>query len=111
MIDCGEDTLLAVKDTMLLLAGKWKIQILGRLMISGKLRFMDLRREIPGIGAKMLTRELQELEQNKLIVREVMNTRPLTVEYDLTPHGETIMPIIKSLGTWGMYHRQHLFKS
>ena len=111
LIECGEDTLLAVKDTMLLLSGKWKIQILGRLMISGKMRFMDLRREIPGIGAKMLTRELLELEQNRLIVRQVMATKPVTVEYDLTPHGETLLPIIKSLGVWGIFHRQHLFKS
>lgn len=72
---------------------------------------MDLRREIPGIGAKMLTRELQELEQNDLITRQVMNSKPITVEYELSPHGETIMPIIKSLGTWGMHHRQHLFKT
>lgn len=108
--ECGQDTLLAIKDTMLLLSGKWKIQILGSLVLSGKMRFMDLRREIPGIAAKMLTKELQDLEQNELIIRRVMNTRPVTVEYDLTPHGTTLQPVIESIRTWGIYHRQHLFR-
>jgi DNA-binding HxlR family transcriptional regulator len=108
--ECGQDTLLAIKDTMILLSGKWKIQILGSLILSGKMRFMDLRRKIPGIAAKMLTKELQDLEQNDLIVRRVMNTKPVTVEYDLTPHGATLLPIIQSIRTWGINHRYHLFR-
>jgi len=107
---CGQDTLMAIKDTMLLLSGKWKIQILGSLLLFGEMRFMDLRREVPGIAAKMLSKELQELEQNELISRRVMNTKPLTVEYNLTPHGTTLQPIIDSIRAWGINHRQHLFR-
>ena len=107
---CGQDKLLAIKDTVLLLSGKWKIQILRSLLLFGDMRFMDLRREIPGIAAKMLSKELQELEQNELISRRVMNTKPLTVEYNLTPHGATLRPIIDSIRAWGINHRQHLFR-
>jgi DNA-binding HxlR family transcriptional regulator len=107
--DCGQDTLLAIKDTMLLLSGKWKLQILGSFMLYGKMRFMDLRREIPGIAAKMLAKELRDLELNELISRKVMDTRPVTVEYDLTSHGTTLQPIIESIRSWGVHHRKHLF--
>jgi DNA-binding HxlR family transcriptional regulator len=108
--ECGQDSLLAIKDTMLLLSGKWKIQILGSMMLFGKMRFMDFRRQIPGIAAKMLSKELQELEQNELVVRRVMDTKPITVEYDLTAHGATLKPIILSIRTWGVNHRKHLFR-
>ena len=49
----------AVKDSMGLLSGKWKIHILGTILYGGKIRFMDLQREIEGIGSKMLSKELQ----------------------------------------------------
>lgn len=52
-----------------ILTGKWKIHILGTLLYSGKMRFMDLQREIAGIGPKMLAKELQDLEMNHLVMR------------------------------------------
>lgn len=107
---CGEDGLLAIKDAMILLSGKWKIQIIGRLMMDGTMRFMDLRRQVKGIAAKMLSKELQELEQNKPIRRHVMNTRPITVEYALTEHGNSLRHVISEIRTWGMAHRQYLFR-
>lgn len=69
-----------IKDTMQLLSGKWKVHILGTLMFNGKMRFMDLRREVDGIAAKMLSKELQDLQLNRLVKRTVMQTRPITVD-------------------------------
>jgi DNA-binding HxlR family transcriptional regulator len=109
-IECGEDGLLAIKDTMELLSGKWKIQIIGCLMMHGTMRFMDLRRRVKGIAAKMLSKELQELEQNQLIRRNVMDTRPITVEYELTTHGASLLNVIREIRTWGASHRQYLFR-
>ena len=51
--DCGKEGLLAIKDTMVLLSGKWKIQLIGCLMMYGTMRFMDLRRRVEGIAAKV----------------------------------------------------------
>jgi len=107
--DCGKEGLLAIKDTMVLLSGKWKIQLIGCLMMYGTMRFMDLRRRVEGIAAKVLSKELQELEQNKLISRRVMNTRPVTVEYELTDHGASLLNVINEIRTWGVAHRQYLF--
>lgn len=107
--ECGEDGLLAIKDAMELLSGKWKIQIIGCLMLHGTMRFMDLRRRVKGIAAKMLSRELQELEQHKLIRRNVMDTRPITVEYALTEHGISLQNVIGEIRSWGIAHRKHVF--
>lgn len=109
MVECGEDGLLAIKDAMELLSGKWKVQIIGCLMIHGTMRFMELRREVKGIAAKMLSKELQELEQHKLIRRNVMDTRPITVEYVLTDHGVSLRNVIIEIRSWGVAHRRHLF--
>jgi len=102
--------LMAIRDTMELLSGKWKIQIIGALMQKGTLRFMDLLREVDGIAAKMLSKELQELEINELVKRTVCNTKPITVEYEITAYGKTLEKIIGEIGNWGDQHRKRLFK-
>lgn len=99
----------AVKDSMELLTGKWKIHILGTLLYAGKMRYMDLQREIEGIGSKMLSKELQDLEMNQLITRTVLNTKPITVEYDLTEFGRTLEPIIDAIAQWGIDYRETLY--
>lgn len=99
---------LAIKDTMEILTGKWKFHILGTLMLVGKIRFMELLREIDGIGAKMLSKELQDLELNHLIKRTVLNTKPITVEYEITEYGQTLGPIIDEIVSWGIDYRNTL---
>lgn len=100
--------ILAIKDTMELLSGKWKFHILGTLLQGDKLRFMDLLREVDGIGAKMLSKELQDMEMNRLISRTVLNTKPVTVEYEMTDYGKTLAPIIDEIAKWGTAYRNAL---
>ena len=76
--------LLAVQDAMDVLNGRWKIAIIASLCFN-TLRFTDLLREVEGISGKMLSRELKNLEENQLVTRTVLNTQPITVEYELTP--------------------------
>ena len=66
--------------------GKWKFYILGTLIEGNKLGFMDLLREVDGIGTKMLSKELQDLEINRLLSRKIMNTKQITVEYSNTEY-------------------------
>lgn len=101
----------AVKDSMDLLTGKWKIHILGTLLYGGKMRFMDLQREIEGIGSKMLSKELQDLEMNQLITRTILATKPITVEYALTDFGRTLEPIIDAVAQWGIDYRKTVIGS
>ena len=101
----------AIKDTMEILSGKWKFHILGTLIQGDKLRFMDLLREVDGIGAKMLSKELQDMEMNRLVTRTVQNTKPITVEYEITEYGKTLEPIIDEISKWGTAYRQAMYKS
>lgn len=54
----------------------------------------------------MLSKELKELEMDLLIKRTVLDTQPITVEYQLTEYGWTLQTIIKSLTQWGKEHRR-----
>lgn len=96
---------IGVMDTLAILGGKWKIQIITTLNCGGALQFMELQRLVDGIGPKMLSKELQDLEANLLVARTVMDTRPVTVKYELTPHGRTLDGIISELRLWGRAHR------
>ena len=99
----------AVQDTLDILKGKWKISIISSLSF-GKRRFMELQREVEGIGAKMLSKELQELEINGLVSRKVCDTKPITVEYELSDYGKTLQSIINEMIDWGLNHRSNIIE-
>lgn len=101
----------AIRDTMSILSGKWKFHILGTLIEGSRLGFMDLLREVDGIGSKMLSKELQDLEMNRLVSRTVMNTKPITVEYTITKYGKTLSPLIDELANWGVEYRRSISDS
>lgn len=110
--NCGELlSLPLIKDTMQLLAGKWKMQIVGFLLRNGKTHFMDLQRGVEGISAKMLSKELQELQQSEIVTRTVMDTKLISVEYELTKHGKTLESVVHSIASWGAVHRKQLSNS
>lgn len=102
--------ILAIKDAMEILSGKWKLHILGTLLQGNKLRFMDLLREVDGIAPKMLTKELQDMEVNQLISRNVCNTKPITVEYEVTEYGKTLQPVIDEIANWSIAYRRSVFR-
>jgi len=104
--DCKR-TILAVHDVMDVIGGKWKISIVAAL-IFGKRRYSDILKEVNGISGKMLSRELKEMEADQLISRTVMDTHPVTVQYELTEYGETLKPVINHLAAWGFEHRKRL---
>ncbi|MBE7175307.1 MAG: helix-turn-helix transcriptional regulator [Mucilaginibacter polytrichastri] len=97
----------AIHDTLDILSGKWKIAIIGTLGF-GKRRFTELQREVEGIGSKMLSKELRDLEINDLISRNVYDTKPVTVEYELTEYGKTLQSLIREMAEWGKQHRKRI---
>lgn len=104
--DCSQ-TLFAIQDTLDLISGKWKIKVISVLLF-GKKNFTDLQRQIDGLGAKMLSKELQDLEINGLLTRTVNSTKPITVSYELTDYGHTLKSVIKELAEWGIEHRHKI---
>lgn len=101
--------MLPLRDALNVLSGKWKIIILLALSMKDY-RFKELQGEIDGIAAKMLSKELKELEANDLVKRTVYDTIPVTVEYSITPYGRSLEKVIEELRKWGLKHRNRIMK-
>jgi DNA-binding HxlR family transcriptional regulator len=91
-----------VELTLDLIGGKWKPLILHHIGNSGVIRYGELKRKIPNINERVLTRVLRELESYELIKRKVYDEKPLKVEYSPSERGSTLMSILDSLGEWGL---------
>ncbi len=89
-----------VETALGLIGGKWKGVILYHLM-DGKKRFGELRKFMPTVTQRMLTKQLRELESDGLIHREVYKVVPPKVEYSLTEKSDSLKPIIVALEQWG----------
>lgn len=101
----GEElSVILVKETILLLSGKWKIQIFIFLMKNGKARFMEVQRGVAGISSKILSGELQQMEQNKIVNRMVSDAKLTIVEYELTDHGNELEAVFFCIAQWGAEH-------
>jgi DNA-binding HxlR family transcriptional regulator len=97
----------AVEATLDLIDGKWKGVILYHLQ-GGTRRFGELRRLMPGITQRMLTKQLRALEDDRIIVRKVYAEVPPRVDYTLSEVGESLRPVIDILKAWGESHRERL---
>ena len=97
----------AVRDTLYVLSGKWKLPIIIAL-INGPRRFKDLQRQLVDITPKILSKELKELEMNDFVTRTVYDTFPPTVEYARTEHSHTLYSVIGALSEWGTLHRKEI---
>lgn len=89
--------------TMGIIGGKWKTVILFHLL-EGKLRYNELRKEMPTVTERTLSLQLKTLEKDGIIKRKVYTSKPpLKVEYSLTDFGKTLIPLIQSIADWGNY--------
>jgi len=95
---------LAIRDTLDVVGGKWKLVLIS-VLFNGKKRFNELTREA-GISPRILSKELQELEMNGLVTRQVMDTKPVTVQYELTEYTTTLYEVLSAMEKWGLQHRE-----
>ena len=101
--DCNEGC--PVEATLDVIGGKWKSIILYHLL-SETMRFNELKRLMPGITQRMLTKQLRELEADNLISRKVYAVVPPKVEYSMTDYGITLEPVLCALQDWGLKHME-----
>lgn len=97
-----------IENALEVLVGKWKPIILLYLMEDETLRFGELRRKLPGITQKMLTKQLRELEAEELISRKLYPEVPPKVEYSITEYGKTLNGILEAMHEWGVRHQERM---
>ena len=66
--------------------------------------FSELQTAVDGISSKVLSDVLEDLEQKRLIDREIVNEKPFRVRYSLTERGSDLQPVIKAMDEWGSEH-------
>lgn len=93
----------ALQDTIYVIGGKWKLPIIHSIC-KGNKRFTDIQQSIPGITKRMLSISLKELEDNKLIVRNVDPDFTATIEYEFTPYALEYGNLILEMIRWGENH-------
>jgi DNA-binding HxlR family transcriptional regulator len=101
--------MMPVQDALDVLHGKWKLLILLSLS-DGPMRFKEIQRQVEGITAKMLSKELKDLEINELVQRTVYDTIPVAVEYTRTVYGNSLKKVIDELHAWGVQHRKRVMR-
>jgi DNA-binding HxlR family transcriptional regulator len=82
---------------------KWSLSILNELC-ERPCRFNDLRRAIPAVTQKSLTATLRRLERNGIVERVLLSSRPVAVEYRITPLGKTLRHPVDVLLSWAATH-------
>lgn len=83
------------------IGGHWKSIILYYLM-SGPMRYSELKRAIPAITEKMLAQHLKQLREDNLINRKVEQEMPPITIYSLTPSGEHLGPVLMAMADWAI---------
>lgn len=96
-----------LQDALYVISGKWKLPILTAVH-QGESRFRDIQRSVNGITSKVLSKELKELEQNKLILRRVYDTSPPTVEYTVSNYCDSLQKMTAEMIEWGKHHREKI---
>lgn len=90
--------------TLSIISGKWRLKILYVLACLETVRYNALKRNIDGISHKMLSAQLNELEDSGVILRNEYPQVPPKVEYSLTDKGRTLIPLIHAMCDWGKEH-------
>jgi len=81
------------------ISDKW-VSLIVNALAEGPQRYSDLSRRIASVSQKMLTQTLRNLERDGLVTRTVTPTVPVRVDYELTPLGRTILPLMQAVKSW-----------
>lgn len=107
---CPTEFALALRDTLNVLSGKWKLNVIGVLFF-GKKRFTEIEKGLEEITPRMLSKELKELELNGVVNRIVTASRPVVIEYELTESGYELKKVLDEMIGWGILHREKYSRS
>lgn len=98
-----------VETTLMIIGDKWKVLILRDLM-DGTKRFGELKKSIGSVSQKVLTAQLRDMEEKKLVIRKVYAEVPPRVEYTLTETGYSLKPVLDAMQNWGKEYQEKVEK-
>lgn len=81
------------------LGKKWTGLIL-RILMGGPKRFCEFRTQVPEVSDRLLSERLKELEDEGIVQRQVYNTKPVLIEYELTEKGRSLEPVVQQVQVW-----------
>lgn len=89
------------------LSDKWVTLVLNALA-DGPQRYSGLARRIAGVSQKMLTQTLRMLERDGLVSRTITPSVPVRVDYELTPLGRSLLPVVHAIKDWSETHIEEI---
>ncbi|MFB6134907.1 MAG: winged helix-turn-helix transcriptional regulator [Halanaeroarchaeum sp.] len=100
-VHCAGEEWCPIQATATVLCKKWHPVIIHRLLEKGPMGFNELKEAVDGISSKVLSDNLDDLEELGLVDREVKSEKPFRVAYSLTPRGTSTRAIIEEMRAWG----------
>lgn len=97
-----------IRNVVARFGNKWALLVILILSENGSTRFNQLGKLIPDISTKMLSGTLRTLEADGLVRRTVFPEVPIRVEYELTPTGHSLVPIIRQLTDWALQNMKSI---
>lgn len=101
---CAGEEWCPVTTTATLIGKKWHPVIIHRLLKHGPSGFNELKKDVDGISSKVLSDSLEDLGEKQLVDREIINEKPVRVQYSLTAPGQSLEPVIYAMRNWGVEH-------
>lgn len=101
-----------VRNILARICDKWALLVIYNLYLSDKekMRFTELKQQMPDISQRMLTTTLRTLEEDRYITRTVYPEVPPRVEYTLTDRAKTLRPILETLLQWSMHNMDDIMQ-
>jgi DNA-binding HxlR family transcriptional regulator len=90
----------AFQTAIKVLGRPWTAAILG-LLHGGPLRYSEIAQRVEGVGDKILSARLRELERQGIVRRNVDRGRPVRVSYSLTNRGDAFRRVAEAIQRWG----------
>ncbi len=98
---CKSEEWCALKSTSKILGHKWVPVIAYHIYDNKEIRFSELKEKVGGITNKTLSNNLERMEEQGIIDRNVEDEKPVKITYSLTGFGEKLVPLVKEMISWG----------
>jgi len=100
-----------IDNSLKIVGKKFTMHIIRNMILLKQKRFSEFLKSIEGISTKTLSTRLQEMEAGHLIIREIIDRRPLQIEYTLSEKGKALEPILVQMANFSMqWEPKKIFK-